>query len=824
MKKKLTAMLLAVVMVLSTTAIPVSAASQRFTDVPSNHWAYSYIQSAAADGVMNGTGDGLFSPSKTLSRAEFIVMMMRAFYPEEVVTKETELKSKGIDTAWYTAHCALAYDKGLLSNTDGCSAIEDSVLKLYRPNSILYELADDLSVSSAVSISRVDMAAIAGSIMLDKGISELSDADYEAISATIPDFEDVPYSCRRNMATVYYYKVITGVDATGTFNPSGTVDRAVATTIYCRMRDCIRNNGGEVTPTTPTPVVTETPKPTQTPAPVETPTVTPPPTSTFVDVPTTHWAYSYVERAAAEGAVSGSGNGMYNPDRNLTRTEFMIMMTRVFYPTLVEGAKAEWTSPNWYNIYCSAADKLDISDVSFYEAFKDAIDTKNSNTLLTVCSEPISRSDMAVIAEAVMRNRGIETLTDAQKSAADYKIPDVDKHTANCDAIFAVVHHGIITGTDGAGTFHGAGTVNRAAVAAIYCRLSDLLDGTEVKLTPKPAPSEVPETPTPSPVPTETPAPTPSVEPTPAPSEKPVDKTKKAPYATTDDSIVGTWSESDVTLSLATHLAPVDYWSKHSSELKAAVNQDAYNALVFTMLNREWLVKTGYVPDGRRQPRNFNAPCYDKIAVAQNSGFADALVAMCIDGYGYSNGDDLYMPVSDDSTKTAYFITSYKTPTERFGGAFAPIFAKFTDDMADKEKIVIMVEALCEKMVYNDGSPELADIPGAMSSSYWNSTAPLLKGICQDYAYMFNQLCQAAGIPCMTESGYNHAWNLVYADGEWYAVDPSALDTAYGESQKKNGFTEEQVFFDTKDYVVSDMTPNTMLIIETLYKDVYGDK
>ena len=98
MKKKLTAMFLAVVMVLSTTAIPASATSQRFTDVPSSHWAYTYIQSAAADGVMNGTGDGLFSPSKTLSRAEFIVMMMRAFYPEEVAAKETELKSKGTDT------------------------------------------------------------------------------------------------------------------------------------------------------------------------------------------------------------------------------------------------------------------------------------------------------------------------------------------------------------------------------------------------------------------------------------------------------------------------------------------------------------------------------------------------------------------------------------------------------------------------------------------------------------------------------------------------------------------------------------------------------
>lgn len=605
MKKKLTAMLLAIVMVLSTTTIPVSATGQKFTDVPSNHWAYSYIQSAAADGVMNGTGDGLFSPSKTLSRAEFIVMMMRAFYSEEVTTKETELKSKGIGTAWYTAHCALAYDKGLLSNTDGCSAIEDSVLKLYRPNSILYELADDLSVSSAVSISRVDMAAIAGSIMLDKGISELSDADYEAISATIPDFEDVPYSCRRNMATVYYYKVITGVDATGTFNPSGTVDRAVA--------------------------------------------------------------------------------------------------------------------------------------------------------------------------------------------------------------------------------------------ATIYCRLSDLLDGTEVKLTPKPVPSEVPETPTPSPVPTETPAPTPSVEPTPAPSEKPVNNTKKAPYATTDDSIVGTISDSRVTLSLKTHKAPVDYWGKHP-ELNGLVDKDQYNAYVFTALNRKWIAENGIIAsywsngawtDG---VDNFNYPCFStKYEHYMGVGipFTDYAVG------GITKGGMYIQRVGDvDSDDIGVYVVDKVHLEDEQNGAFVPIFAKFTPNMTDKEKIVIMVEALCEKMTYNTQTPDVEDIPRAGTSTdteFWSSTYPVLKGICDDYAVAFSQICRAAGIPCMTCTGTypdrneGHAWNLVYVDGEWLVVDPSELDIMI-----ENGLSFEDacknvdvyIFHTEKGYantgLTCDMTKEK-LIIEALYRDVYGE-
>ena len=39
--------------------------------------------------------------------------------------------------------------------------------------------------------------------------------------------------------------------------------------------------------------------------------------STFSDVPSSHWSYSYVERAAENGWVSGVGNGLYGVDRQV---------------------------------------------------------------------------------------------------------------------------------------------------------------------------------------------------------------------------------------------------------------------------------------------------------------------------------------------------------------------------------------------------------------------------------------------------------------------------------------------------------------------------
>ena len=59
------------------------------------------------------------------------------------------------------------------------------------------------------------------------------------------------------------------------------------------------------------------------------------------------------------------------------------------------------------------------------------------------------------------------------------------------------------------------------------------------------------------------------------------------------------------------------------------------------------------------------------------------------------------------------------------------------------------------------------------------------KGVCWDYATVFQALCQRAGIPCLRITGYgpvrwpetqlpeqpNHAWNLFRVDGFWYLAD-----------------------------------------------------
>jgi S-layer homology domain len=66
-----------------------AALATPFSDVPANHWAYQYIQSLAADGLIDGYPDGKFKGDRPLTRYEMAVIVAR------VVAKLQENQYKG---------------------------------------------------------------------------------------------------------------------------------------------------------------------------------------------------------------------------------------------------------------------------------------------------------------------------------------------------------------------------------------------------------------------------------------------------------------------------------------------------------------------------------------------------------------------------------------------------------------------------------------------------------------------------------------------------------------------------------------------------------
>ncbi len=53
-------------------------------------------------------------------------------------------------------------------------------------------------------------------------------------------------------------------------------------------------------------------------------------TKTFGDVPETHWAYEYVSSFAGKGFINGVGNDMFLPSTDITRAEFVAIVTRMY--------------------------------------------------------------------------------------------------------------------------------------------------------------------------------------------------------------------------------------------------------------------------------------------------------------------------------------------------------------------------------------------------------------------------------------------------------------------------------------------------------------
>ena len=60
------------------------AAANPFTDVPEGHWAYDAVAQLAADGVIEGYGDGTYQGDKTITRYEMAQMVAKAMAKSDV--------------------------------------------------------------------------------------------------------------------------------------------------------------------------------------------------------------------------------------------------------------------------------------------------------------------------------------------------------------------------------------------------------------------------------------------------------------------------------------------------------------------------------------------------------------------------------------------------------------------------------------------------------------------------------------------------------------------------------------------------------------------
>ena len=221
-KKRISLLLIAAMLISIVAGIFASNGKPTFTDVPSSHWSYSYVEKAAENGWVSGIGNGKFGVDNQVTYAEFSTMLVRAFLSEE-------LEHYGGHAAfWYEPYCATIAAMGI-----------DKGTRMY----------DGYSYVWSQPINRYEMAQLLNNILAYKEV-ELS---YNAatVQAGIGDWNNVPSNYREALTAVVGAGMITGVDSKGTFNGNGLMTRGQAAVVMCRMFEVIKT-GEVVAPVEPT--------------------------------------------------------------------------------------------------------------------------------------------------------------------------------------------------------------------------------------------------------------------------------------------------------------------------------------------------------------------------------------------------------------------------------------------------------------------------------------------------------------------------------------------------------------------------------------------
>ena len=169
----------------------------------------------------------------------------------------------------------------------------------------------------------------------------------------------------------------------------------------------------------------------------------------FVDITSGHWAKKYIEELAAKKIVSGVDGGHFEPDRTVTREEFLKMVIGAFGITRKPGNTefSDIQSGAWYEDYVVTA-------------YKEGLINGVSDTEFGV-GQNITREDMAVIMERVLARLEVDFIGNV-KTFQD--AGDISDYAAS--AVNNLTMVGVLSG-DEAGNFQPKKFATRAEAAKI---------------------------------------------------------------------------------------------------------------------------------------------------------------------------------------------------------------------------------------------------------------------------------------------------------------------------------------------------------------------
>lgn len=173
--------------------------SSSFSDVSDGAWYAPYANAAAGAGLMQGTGEGSFSPDQTLSVAEVVTLTAR-LYAEE---NGESVPASDPDQSWYQGAYDYCVDSGLFT------AAEVPVSSMTAP-ATRFEMVD----------------------LLDRAVPDSEKTPIHS-EISVPDLsQSSPYG---DVVYRWYQAGITQGDQDGNFNGGSQITRAETAAILCRL-------------------------------------------------------------------------------------------------------------------------------------------------------------------------------------------------------------------------------------------------------------------------------------------------------------------------------------------------------------------------------------------------------------------------------------------------------------------------------------------------------------------------------------------------------------------------------------------------------------
>lgn len=118
-----------------------------------------------------------------------------------------------------------------------------------------------------------------------------------------------------------------------------------------------------------------------------------PSTASFTDVPTDHWAYKYVECAAAQQVAKGFDNGTYRPSILVNRGQMAVFIARAIASPVGDEGLANYTPPTTPTFPDVSTDDWSYKAVEFL-ASKGVVQGYDNGTYRP--SATVTRDQMAV--------------------------------------------------------------------------------------------------------------------------------------------------------------------------------------------------------------------------------------------------------------------------------------------------------------------------------------------------------------------------------------------------------------------------------------------